>query len=180
MKDFLGEDQFMDVEGLAKTVTRINIANTDQAEIFQSQRFSRGEDFTIRIPVSDGIYSVTLLFAETYAKACVPGGRVFDISLGTPVSGVTKVIDNFDVFQAAGCSSAYGQKFEKVPSKEGIVVHLTQKAQHPSLCGFIVEGFPLPKGDGSEYKPVGRITAPGVINTGNVAGGASQTFMGQM
>ncbi|CAN8075794.1 unnamed protein product [Agarophyton chilense] len=156
VNDFVGEDQLMDVEDFAKNVVRAPIANTDQQEVFQSQRFARGDDFTMRIPVPDGIYSVTLLFAETYKKACAPGSRVFDISLGTPISGVTKVIENFDVFQVAGCSSAYGQKFDRVPSKEGIVVHLTQKAQHPTLSGFIVEGFPVPKSDGSEYKAIAR------------------------
>ncbi|KAI0559891.1 Malectin [Gracilaria domingensis] len=171
----------MDMEDFAKNVVRSPIANTDQQEVFQSQRFSRGDDFTMRIPVPDGIYSVTLLFAETYQQACVPGGRVFDISLGTPVSGVTKVVDNFDVFQAAGCSSAFGQKFDRVPAKEGIVVHLTQKAQHPTLCGFIVEGFPVPKPDGSEYKAIAR--APAGAQGGDVAaegmsGEASQNVMG--
>lgn len=154
--DFLGEDQVLDVEDFAKNVARIDIHNTDQPQIFQSQRFARSQDMTFRIPVPDGIYSVTLLFAETYEPACVHGGRVFDIALGTPVSGVTKIIDSFDVFQSAGCFSAHGKRFDKVPSKNGIVVHLAHKQQHPSLCGFIVDGFPIPKGDGSEFKAIAR------------------------
>lgn len=171
VNDFIGEEQLMDMEAFAKNVARVPIANTDQQQVFQSQRFSREDDFTMRIPVPDGIYSVTLLFAETYKKACAPGARVFDISLGTPVSGVSRVIENFDVFQAAGCASAYGQKFDKVPSKQGIVVHLIRKAQHPALCGFIVEGFPVPKGDGSEYKAIDRST--GNQDVEGVSGGAS-------
>ncbi|PXF48845.1 hypothetical protein BWQ96_01401 [Gracilariopsis chorda] len=171
VNDFIGEEQLMDMEAFAKNVARVPIANTDQQQVFQSQRFSREGDFTMRVPVPDGIYSVTLLFSETYQKACAPGGRVFDVSLGTPVSGVSRVIENFDVFQAAGCASAYGQKFDKVPSKEGIVVHLTRKAQHPALCGFIVEGFPAPKGDGSEYKAIDRSTPD--QNAGGMNGDAA-------
>lgn len=154
--DFLGEDQVLDMSDFSKNVARVKIENTDQPEIFQSTRFARGRDMTFRIPVPTGFYSVTLLFAETFRPACVPGARVFDISMGTPVSGVSKIVESFDVFQSAGCFSAHGKRFDKVPSKDGIVVHLTQKAQHPALCGLIVEGFPMPVGDGSEYKAIGR------------------------
>lgn len=154
--DFLGEDQVLDMSDFSKNVARVKIENTDQPEIFQSTRFARGRDMTIRVPVPTGLYSVTLLFAETFRPACVPGARVFDISLGTPVSGISKIVESFDVFQSAGCFSAHGKRFDKVPSKDGIIVHLSQKAQHPALCGFIVEGFPMPTGDGSEFKAIGR------------------------
>lgn len=154
--DFLGEEQVIDMTGFSKNVAHEPIQNTDQPEVFQAQRFARSSDMTFRIPVPDGIYSVTLLFAETFRPACVPGARVFDISLGTPVSGVTKIIDKFDVFGTAGCAAAHGKRFDGVPSKEGIVVHLSQVAQHPSLAGFVVEGFPQPKGNGQEYKAIAR------------------------
>ena len=154
--DFLGEDQVLDMTGFSKNVVRDPIQNTDQPEVFQSQRFARSSDLTLRLPVPDGIYSVTLLFAETFRRACVAGARVFDISLGTPVSGVTKVVDKFDLFQTAGCQAAHGKRFDGVPSKDGIVVHLSQVAQHPSLAGFIVEGFPQPKGNGKEYHAIAQ------------------------
>lgn len=160
--DFLGEDQVLDMSEFAKTTSRgAVVQNTDQPDIFQSQRFARGSDFALRLPVPDGVYSVILLFAETFEKACVTGGRVFDISLGTPVSGVSKVEDAFDLFANAGCKTAYGKKFDNVPSKEGIVVHLGQIAQHPTLSGFIVEGFPQPKGDGSEFLAIGHASDAG-------------------
>lgn len=154
--DFLGEDQVLDMTGFSKNVVRDPIQNTDQPEVFQSQRFARSSDLTLRLPVPDGIYSVTLLFAETFRRACVAGARVFDISLGTPVSGVTKVVDKFDLFQTAGCQAAHGKRFDGVPSKDGIVVHLSQVAQHPSLAGFIIEGFPQPKGNGKEYQAIAQ------------------------
>lgn len=165
--DFLGEDQVLDMTGFSKNVIKGKIENTDHSEVFQSIRFSRGKDFTLRIPVPTGFYSLTLLFAETFRPACVPGARVFDIALGTPISGVSKIVDAFDVFQSANCMSAHGKRFDKVPSKDGIIVHLSRKAQNPSLCGFIVEGYPLQVGDGSEFKAIGREQ---VVN--NFAGGA--------
>lgn len=162
--DFLGEDQALDMSAFSKNVARHPIQNTDQPEVFQSQRFSRGADMTFRIPVPDGIYSVTLLFAETFQPACVPGARVFDISIGTPVSGLTKVVDAFDVFQSAGCTAAHGKRFDNVSSKEGIVVHLTHRKQHPSIAGFIVEGYPQIRGDGQEYKAIARAPADPVLS----------------
>lgn len=158
VSDFLGEDQVLDMSDFSKNVAKVKIQNTDQAEIFQTTRFARATDMTFRIPVPTGIYSLTLLFAEGFRPACTPGGRVFDIHIGTPVSGVTKIVDGFDLFQNAGCQSAHGKRFNQVPSKDGIVVHLVRRAQHPALAGFIVEGFPQPVGDGSEYKAIGRLS----------------------
>lgn len=154
--DFLSEEQVLDVSALSKNTVRSPVQNTDTPAVFQSQRFARGTDFSLRLPLPDGLYTVTLLFAETFQPACVPGGRVFDIGFGTPVSGVTKLVDGFDVFANAGCNAAFGKKFENVPSKDGIVVHLGRRNQHPTLAGFIVEGYPVPKGDGSEYKAIAR------------------------
>lgn len=156
VSDFLGEDQVLDMSDFSKNVAKVKIQNTDQPEIFQTTRFARANDMTFRIPVPTGIYSLTLLFAEGFRPACAPGGRVFDIHIGTPVSGVTKIVDGFDLFQNAGCHSAHGKRFNQVPSKDGIVVHLVRRTQHPALAGFIVEGFPMPVGDGSEFKAVGR------------------------
>lgn len=177
--DFLGEEQVLDMTGFSKNVARVPIQNTDQPELFQSQRFARSSDMTLRIPVPDGVYSVTLLFAETFRPACVPGARVFDISLGTPVSGVTKVVDKFDVFQAAGCTAAHGKRFDNVLSKEGIVVHLSQIAQHPSLAGLIVEGFPQPKGTGEEYKAIARAEGDPMVGGTGMSGGDAQAGAAQ-
>lgn len=48
--------------------------------VFKTQRFSRGSDLVLNIPVPDGIYTVTLLFAETWKGAFAVGVRVFDVS----------------------------------------------------------------------------------------------------
>lgn len=162
--DFLAEEQTIAMDFPGNSCKR-KISNTAASEIFQTNRFSR-RHFTLRIPVPDGIYSLTLLFAETYEKACVPGGRVFDIALGTPVGGVVNVVEGFDIFQQAGCFSALEKKFEGVPSKGGVVVHLIRRNQNPMLSGFVIEGFPVPRGDGSEfkaldYKPPDVVMAPG-------------------
>jgi hypothetical protein len=143
--DFLGEDQVYDLSNeFVRQVSHLPIANTEHHHLFQTQRFARNGDFVLFIPVPDGIYSVTLLMAETYQPACRPDARKFDISLGTPVTGLTKFVDSFDLFVNAGCNAAYTKVFENVISKEGMIIHLGRKVQHPCLAGLVVEGIPVP------------------------------------
>lgn len=61
--------------------------HADDAAIFKTQRFSRNEDLVINIPVPDGIYSVQMLFAETWDGAYGGGKRVFDVRLTRIVYG---------------------------------------------------------------------------------------------
>lgn len=159
LADFLGESDVYDMEneGYPKQSSNIVVQGTTQPQLFQKQRFSRGEDLMLRAPVPDGIYSVTLLMAELYEPACRPGVRVFDIALGTPHSGLTTVAPDFDLFSEAGCGTAYGKRFENVVSKDGIVIRLGQKKQHPTVAGYMVEGYPVPKDDGSEYKAIAQM-----------------------
>lgn len=47
--------------------------------VFKTQRFSRAEDLVLNFPVPDGVYSVTLMFSETWKGAYGSGNRVFDV-----------------------------------------------------------------------------------------------------
>lgn len=186
--DFLGESDVYDMEseGYTKQTSKNPIQGTTQPELFQKQRFSRGQDLMLRVPVPDGVYSLTLLMAEVYEPACAPGARVFDIALGTPHSGVSTVAKDFDLFGNAGCATAYGKRFDGVVSKDGIVIRLGHKKQHPTLAGYIVEGHPVPKGDGSEYKAIEQApeegdATMGAAGAGGVAGlGDTPAVTGRM
>lgn len=169
--DFMGENEVFDLDAdeYKKQVVPHAIQQTAQAELFQTQRFARSKDLTVRIPVPDGIYSVTLLMAETYQPACKPGGRVFDISFGTPASGLQLAAPSFDLFANAGCLTAYGKKFDDLPAKEGLIVSLSGIKQHPAIAGIIVEGHPMPKGDGSEYKAIARMGPSDQFGNGETA-----------
>lgn len=171
--DFKGEDEVFDLDSddYKKQVSRTPIQQTAQIELFQTQRFARSKELTIRLPVADGIYAVTLLMAETYEPACRPGGRVFDISFGTPTSGLQVVAPHFDLFTNAGCLTAFGKRFENLPAKDGLIVSLSAIKQHPSLAGLIVEGFPVPKGDGSEYKAIAQMSPDRLEGGEGFAGG---------
>lgn len=53
----------------------------DDLSVFRTQRFARKEDLVLKIPVPDGMYSVTLMFAETWEGAFQKGARVFDVRI---------------------------------------------------------------------------------------------------
>lgn len=84
---FSAEEEIIDLSNL------VNVAKMrfhgdvkhgrDFPNVFRTQRFSRYEDLVLNIPVDDGIYKVSLLFAETWSGAFFVGKRVFDVSLSS-------------------------------------------------------------------------------------------------
>lgn len=79
---FVAEQEVLDIEdSMPKMRYRGEIkGNGNDLNVFKTQRFSRGEDFVLNVPVPDGVYTVTLLFAETWNGAYASGKRVFDVS----------------------------------------------------------------------------------------------------
>jgi len=111
------------------------------AEVLQTQRFSREEDLFLHFPVDDGVYTVTLLFAETWDGACESGKRVFDVFLGSKTFGVQKVLGNFDIFRnAKGCHVALKRSFPHIITKDGLTVVLRPIRQNPQIGGIIISG----------------------------------------
>ncbi len=82
------------------TVARSDpVGNTADPEIFSAERFG---NFVYTIPVADGSYRVTLMFAEAWFGPGQPGGggagsRIFDVYCNG-----TALLHNFDIFRAAG------------------------------------------------------------------------------
>lgn len=68
------------------------IAGTDDDALYQSERYGT---FSYAIPVADGTHDVTLQFAEIYWNAA--GKRIFDVKAEGQL-----ILDNFDIFAAAG------------------------------------------------------------------------------
>ena len=111
------------------------------AEVLQTQRFSREEDLFLHFPVDDGVYTVTLLFAETWDGACESGKRVFDVFLGSKTFGVQKVLGNFDIYRhAKGCHVALKRSFPHIITKDGLTVVLRPIRQNPQIGGIIISG----------------------------------------
>ena len=82
------------------TVVRSDpVGNTPDPEIFGAERFG---NFVYSIPVAEGSYSVTLMFAESWFGPGQPGGggggsRIFDVYCNG-----TALLRNFDIFRSAG------------------------------------------------------------------------------
>jgi hypothetical protein len=92
-KDFNG--------GLVSTVSGPVAGTTDPA-LFQEGRMSPdGGPLVYTIPVANGSYHVNLYFAELYSGDAFVGGRVFNVKVGG-----TTVLQNFDIFAAAGANTA--------------------------------------------------------------------------
>ena len=94
-------------------------------------------------PVAPGNYQVHLFFAEIYAGAAQPGGRVFDVS----IEGELR-IDNLDVFLQTGSSHQALVRSFVVNSDALLTLTLAGEYQNPAIkaiavlpCGFAVRCF---------------------------------------
>lgn len=79
---FVSEQEVLDIdESMPKMRFHGQIKGSgSDLNVFKTQRFARGEDLVLNFPVADGVYTVTLLFAETWNGAYSSGKRVFDVS----------------------------------------------------------------------------------------------------
>ena len=91
----------------------------------------RTSGYRLRVP--NGLYKVKLQFCESEKDAA--GQRVFDINLqGKPV------LENLDIFAAAGKNAALDQPFQDVEVKDGwLAVELTPRVGETCLAGLVVE-----------------------------------------
>jgi hypothetical protein len=78
------------------------VAGTTDPALFQDGRMAPdGGPLLYTIPVANGSYHVNLYFAELYDGDAFVGGRVFNVKVGG-----TTVLQNFDIFKAAGANTA--------------------------------------------------------------------------
>ncbi|KAI0567575.1 Malectin [Gracilaria domingensis] len=140
---FQAEEAILNVdENLAKMRYhgQIKGAGTD-LNVFKTQRFSRAEDLVINFPVPDGVYTVTLMFAETWKGAYGSGNRVFDVYLGSKPGGVIKVIDQMDPFRSGGPAGPVRRKFSGIATQGGLTLALRPIKQNPQIAGIVINGY---------------------------------------
>lgn len=109
--------------------------------VFKTQRFSRYEDLVLNIPVQDGVYSVSLLFAETWDGAFGPNKRVFDVYIGSQPTGVVKVLSQFDPFREGGAAGGIVKKFTNIATQNGLTIALRPIIQNPQIAGIVIQGY---------------------------------------
>lgn len=109
--------------------------------VFKTQRFSRYEDLVLNIPVQDGVYSVSLLFAETWDGAFGPNKRVFDVYIGSQPTGIVKVLSQFDPFREGGAAGGIVKKFTNIATQNGLTIALRPIIQNPQIAGIVIQGY---------------------------------------
>jgi len=88
---------------------QIDIKNTDDDIIYQSERW-RFSGYLFDLP--NGIYTINLHFAETYAPGA--GRRVFDISVQGKL-----VLNNLDIFEESGINAALVKTLNHISVSDG-------------------------------------------------------------
>lgn len=113
-----------------KTKRRIQSSNTDQ--LYQSELYDDGNPMTrFGVPVPNGMYQVTLHFAEIYAGNQKPGVRVFDVCLQDIV-----MYRDLDIYRKVGGYTAL--KID-LPArvKNGVMqIGLLQIKENPKISGI--------------------------------------------
>ncbi len=119
------------------------IANTTDDPLYQSERYG---DFSYNFPVSNGSYTVTLKFAEIYWGG--PGQRVFDVLIEGAL-----VLDNFDVFAAAGAAnSAVDRSFTTGVSDGTLNIEFRTEVDNAKISA--IEILPATSGGAPPAMPV--------------------------
>ena len=112
-------DQYF--EGGENVLRRTVVKGTSNPNLYGGERYG---NFTYSLPVAEGRYQLTLLFAETWFGPSNPGGhgpgsRVFDVHC----NGV-RLLEKFDVFKEAGGENIALEKTfrELSPNAQGKIV----------------------------------------------------------
>ncbi len=116
--------------GGATSVRTNPIAGTTDDPLYQSHRWG---NFSYNFPVTNGSYSVTLKFAETYWDT--PGQRVFDVRIEGQL-----VLDNFDILAQVPKNTALDRTFATSVSDGTLTIQFTRVVDYASIAAIeIVE-----------------------------------------
>jgi len=104
-----------------------SISGTTDDYIYQTERWGLSG---YRFDVSNGTYTVTLHFAETYRTG--PGQRVFDVSIEGQL-----VLDNLDIYSEVGYSTALTKVFNGIVVQDGqLNIVFTSLTEQPEINGI--------------------------------------------
>ncbi|HYX07011.1 MAG TPA: malectin domain-containing carbohydrate-binding protein, partial [Bacteroidales bacterium] len=106
-----GTSYSADMSGGASFSTNSDISGTEDDQLYQTERF--GKNFSYAIPVENGSYQITLMFAEIFHSSA--GQRVFNVSIEGE-----EVINNLDIYTKAGKNAAYNETHE-VTITDGVI-----------------------------------------------------------
>ncbi len=111
-----------------------SITGTSDPTLYQTEEWADTQTgpFFYSFNVPQGNYTVKLLFAEIYTPWCQTGSRVFNVDInGTPV------LQNFDIFAAAGCDAALTRQFSTTAPNGNIRINFTNVGDlHPKISAI--------------------------------------------
>lgn len=135
--------------GGSTSTTSDAINGTNDDTVFQSERYG---EYSYRIPVTEGTYSIALQFAEIYHEEA--GQRAFNVL----VEGQA-VLSAFDLFSQVGHDTAYTVTVDNVPVSDGeLTISLETLIDNGTLAGVAV------------HSPDGSLDATIVVPTGFFVG----------
>ncbi|MBU2945676.1 malectin domain-containing carbohydrate-binding protein [Zobellia uliginosa] len=137
--------------GGATLTNAIEIANTENDVLYQTERYRTQGDLIYEIPVTNGEHSLNLHFAEIYygvpgdGSTGGAGSRVFNID----IEGQQQK-ENYDIFvEAGGAATAIIETFSGINVADGsLTITLTPVTEFPKISGIeiiepVVEGAPV-------------------------------------
>ena len=140
---FVRDDKFQNGVGLdfgtGATIdtSDASIPSGTPAQLFNTVAFdpAGGAELQLDIPTQHtGItYEVTLFFVEIYGPTARTGARVFDVSIDGQL-----VLDNFDVFAAAGAINRGIARTFQITSDGNVDIDFGHVTENPALAGVSV------------------------------------------
>ena len=110
-----------------------DIGNTEDDDVYNAERFNPSLRFVLP-GFEKGLYTIELHFVETNHQAS--GQRVFDVS----IEGNT-VLNNYDIFDEAGFSSAVVKEYVDTPILDGILdISLIASEGSATINGIAITG----------------------------------------
>jgi hypothetical protein len=125
--------------GTGSTNTATTTGTSDPT-LYRTNRYS-GTPLVYSFPVNNGNYRVNLLFAENVPSLQAVGARVFSVKLNG-----SAVLQNFDIFAAAGANAALVESFNTTISNGSIAIEfdkLVQNAKINAIEILPIAGEPL-------------------------------------
>ena len=117
--------------GGGKGSTEDVITNTDLQNVFQSERW--GADFSYEIPVTNGVFDVTLHMIELYWNDA--GERVQNVYIEEQ-----QVVDAIDLFSSYGHDVAYDAVFTGIAVNDGVLnIRFEGVADAANVAGILIE-----------------------------------------
>ena len=114
--------------------TTQDIVNTGDDPLYQTQRYGFGSEFSYNIPIDDGVYDITLHFAELYYDNA--GDQIFDVFIEDK-SGPD--IGNLDILdEADGKFRAHTVTITSVSVEDGELNITFSGAHDASICAIEV------------------------------------------